>query len=122
IGLAAQLPRRGDDFVKLKLPTPAEWEGLKKQLTRAQQIDFLCERMRLLNCFQQGQPAGIELSQKQFAEPCGISRDASWGGSQGRTEVINPLLELRGPYGWFQGKLNSFDVEGRTKGMNLTLK
>jgi hypothetical protein len=55
VGLAAQLPRRGDDFVKLKLPTPAEWEGLKKKLTRAEQIDFLCERMRLLNCFQTGQ-------------------------------------------------------------------
>jgi hypothetical protein len=123
VGLTTQMPKRGDDFVNLKLPTPAEWEGLKKKLTRAQQIDFLCERIRLLNCFQQGQPAGMELSQKQFAEPGGISRNASWGGTRGKTEVINPLLELRGPFGWFQGKLSSSDdLAGRSKGMSLTLK
>src|SRR5262249_38770332 len=57
-GLAEQLPRRTDDFTKFKLPTPAEWADLKKKLTRGQQIDFLCERMRLLNCFQLGQPGG----------------------------------------------------------------
>ena len=41
-----------DDFKKLKLPTAAEWADLKKKLTRAQHIDFHCERLRLLNCFQ----------------------------------------------------------------------
>lgn len=35
-GLAKQLPKRMDDFTKLKLPTPAEWAELKKKLTRDQ--------------------------------------------------------------------------------------
>jgi hypothetical protein len=123
VGLAAQMPRRGDDFVKLKLPTPAEWEGMKRKLTRAEQIDFLCERMRLLNCFQQGQPDGISLSETQFAEPGGMSRNAAWGGGRGKTEVINPLRVLRGSYGWFQGKLSRYeDKEGRFTGMELTIK
>jgi hypothetical protein len=123
VGLAAQLSKRGEDFVKLKLPTPAEWEKLKKKLTRVQQIDFLCERMRLLNCFQEGQPAGIELSQKQFSEPCGIAPNASWGLSQGKTEAINPLMVLHGPCGWFQGKLSSYEeAQGASKATKLTLK
>src|SRR5262245_6187703 len=39
VRLAQQLPKRGDDFVKLKLPTPAEWSNLKKKMSRVEQID-----------------------------------------------------------------------------------
>lgn len=111
-----QLPRREGDFVKLKLPTPAKWAEQKKKLTRSQQIDFLCERMRLLNCFQMGQPGGYSPDEKQYAEPCGIASDASWGLDRGKTEVINPLTELVGP-------VNGFDEsKPRPRGLELTLK
>src|SRR5262249_49488579 len=80
------------------------------------QIDFLCERMRLLNCFQRGQPGGYSPDETQYAEPCGMESNASWGLRKGKTEVINPLTELRGPVNWYgEGK-------PRPKGMNLTLK
>jgi hypothetical protein len=114
--LAVQLPRRLDDFSKLKLPTPAAWTELKKKLTRDQQIDYLCERMRLLNCFQMGQPGGYNPEAKQYGEPCGLSEDAAWGRGMGKTEVINPLVELRGYYGWVG------EDEQVRKGLELTLK
>src|SRR5581483_1914292 len=49
------------------------------------------------SCFQMGQPGGIWYGQAQYAEPCGISPDAAWGRNLGKTEVINPLVELAGP-------------------------
>ena len=60
-----------------------------------EQIDFLCERMRLLNCFQGSQPGRFDAYQQQYAESGGMSGDASFGGYRpGRTKVINPLAEL----------------------------
>jgi hypothetical protein len=97
--LSTQLPKRGDDFIKLTLPTPEEWETLKKKLTRTERIDFLCERMRLLNCFQDGQPGAFYAFDEQYAEPCGMSSYASFGLRKGNTMVINPLTEL-GPRMW----------------------
>jgi hypothetical protein len=98
VRLAEELPRRRDDFGKLKLPTPQEWAALRKKLTRREQIDYLCRRVRLLNFFQTGQPFGEPAySDTQYAEPSGMSRNAAWGGGQGRTEVINPVVELVGP-------------------------
>jgi hypothetical protein len=117
VKLAKELPQRGDDFKKLKLPTPAEWTNLKKKLNRTKQIEFLAERIRLLNCFQHGQPGGYSLSEKQFAEPCGLSRNAAWGLAQGKTHVINPYVELiGGREGYFQT-----DDERAFKGMELTV-
>jgi hypothetical protein len=95
-GLASQIPRRRDDFKQLRLPTPREWEAQKKTMARAEQIDFLCQRLRLLNCFQHSQPGGASFTDHQYAEPCGISVDASWGGGSGKTPVINPFVELVG--------------------------
>jgi hypothetical protein len=116
VQLAVELPKRRDDFVKLKLPTPAEWKEMKKKLTRVQQIDFLCERMRLLNCFQMGFPSGYYEDQTQYAEPCGLSRNAAWGKRQGKTVVINPWSELLGPINWHG------EDKARPKGMELTIK
>jgi hypothetical protein len=115
-GFVKQFPRRVDDFKKFKLPTAAEWGTLKQKLTRTEQIDFLCERMRLLNCFQSGQPGGYDPDAEQFAEPCGMASDASWGLRKGKTLVINPLTELKGPYNWFD------ENKPKPRGMELTLK
>jgi hypothetical protein len=114
--MARQLPGRMDDFKTFKLPTAAEWAALKKKLTRGEQIDYLCERLRLLNCFQMGQPGGYFPDEEQYAEPCGMETNASWGLRKGKTEVINPLTELAGPFNWYaKGK-------PRPKGLALTLK
>jgi hypothetical protein len=117
-GLAQQLPKRTDDFTKLKLPTPAEWAELKKKLTRDQQIDYLCERLRLLNCFQMGQPGGYDPGETQYAESCGLSENAAWGGRGGKTEVINPWVELTGEQRW----RDENEGKPKPKGMELTLK
>jgi hypothetical protein len=83
-----ELPRRRDDFNELRLPTPEEWAVEKNRLSRAERIDYLCRRLRLLNCYQHSQPGGISFFDRQYAEP----RSAT----EPRTEVINPYAELVG--------------------------
>lgn len=96
-----ELPKRKEDFTTLTLPTPEEWQTLESTLTREQKIEYLAQRIRLLNCFQDGQPGGISYYDTQHKEPSGISRDAAWGAGRGKTRVINPVLELLGPmYGY----------------------
>jgi hypothetical protein len=117
VKLSKEMPKRQDDFKKLKLPTPEEWVTLKKKLSRAEQITFLAERVRLLNCFQWGQPGGYSISDVQYAEPSGMPRDASWGLGRGTTKVINPYVELVG------GREGIFgdDEKKPFKGMELTV-
>jgi hypothetical protein len=107
--LAAELPRRRDDFATLKLPTPMEWQELKKQLSRAEQIDYLCQRMHLINFDTWG---------KQYAEPLGMDNNAARSLREGKTALINPLTELNGPWN-FQPQIED---NTRPKGMDLTLK
>jgi hypothetical protein len=94
--LAAELPRRRGDFIAFRLPTPAEWQVEKRKLSRAQQIDYFVERLRLLNCFQLGQPGGVSYGEAQTREPEGMARDASWGLGRGKTEVVNPWTAFTG--------------------------
>jgi hypothetical protein len=112
-----ELPRRRDDFDALRLPTPEEWAKQKEGMTRREQIDFLCRRLRLINAFQDGQPGGIWYGEAQYAEPCGISSDAAWGQRQGKTVVINPLVELAGP---IPGGGN-YTRSAKAEGMGLTV-
>lgn len=105
-----------NDFTKFRLPTRARWAELKMTMTRDEQIDFLCQRMRLLNCFQWGQPGGYDPAQQQYAEPCGLGEDAAWGGGRGKTEVINPLTELTGRLDWRTGG------KRKLRGLRLTIK
>jgi hypothetical protein len=102
--LLAELPHRLNDFKDLKLPTPARWAALKKHLTRAEQIDFLCRRLRLMSI------GGKYGPRKQYAERAGpdfpyvrgggygddpvSQREAERRAGKGRTEVIDPYLEL----------------------------
>lgn len=92
-GLVEQLPRRMDDFKTLRLPTPAEWADLKTRLTREQQIDFLCARMRLLTI---SPGRWYFLTETQYAEPPGMDQDASESLHRGVTKVINPVQQLAG--------------------------
>jgi hypothetical protein len=115
--LSKELPKRADDFKKLKLPTPEEWADLKKRLGRTGQIVYLAERMRLLNCFQSGQPGGCSPTDVQFAEPSGLSSNAAWGLQRGETKVINPYVEL---VGGREGTSRS-DEKNTFKGLELTV-
>jgi hypothetical protein len=103
--LLDELPRRRDDYKDFRLPTPQEWAAEKGRLTRAEQIDYLCRRLRLLNCYQRAQPGGIGYTDRQYAEP------SSAGGE--RTEVINPYVELL-------GHKAEYDDEATADGLGLT--
>jgi hypothetical protein len=86
--LAQQLPKRGDDFQTLKLPTPAEWKGQQAKLSREEQIKYLAARLRLINCRQMGQPGGVDYQDEQSSAPF-AGKDANKG-----KPVINPANEL----------------------------
>ncbi|MEO0474375.1 MAG: hypothetical protein AAF085_00200 [Planctomycetota bacterium] len=119
VKLAAELPKRRDDFKTFVLPTPGEWAELKQKLSRDEQIDYLCARLRLLNVYQFGQPGGISYSGTQWPTPQGLSADASWGGSTRRDEdgeLINPYTELTSDIGWFHP-----DEQPKPVGMDLTV-
>jgi hypothetical protein len=108
VELAAQLNRRGGDFKTLKLPTAAEWAKLQQAMARRQQVDYLAQRLRLVNCFQWGQPGGVNYADTQYDRPTrGLDAedeglppgpDGGEGGKNGKdkpVEVINPYVELR---------------------------
>ncbi len=103
--LAAELPRRAEDFKSLRLPTPAAWKALRNGLTREEQIDFLCRRLRLLDPGPMQDWAGSP----QYADPAKrhppYVRGSGWyhgsffglaatPAEKGRTPVINPYREL----------------------------
>ena len=86
--LGAQLAKRSDDFKTLTLPKPGDWEALKKTIPRPKQIEYLAQRLRLLNCHQLSQPGDVHYAEPQFAEPRGQ------GPAPKQTPVINPYTEL----------------------------
>jgi hypothetical protein len=108
--LVRELPLRTDDFKAFSLPTAKEWAALKPTLTREKQINYLCERLRLLNCFQQSQPGGVDYHDAQFKEP-----GVHWRPDDKATEVINPLTELAGHYA------DEWRKRPKTDGLKLTL-
>lgn len=92
-GLLRELERRRDDYATFGLPTAGEWEGLRRDLSRLEQIAWLAERVRLINTLQWGQPGGVNHLDPQygwpFSELLPRSRD-TWA----QYERINPLSEL----------------------------
>jgi hypothetical protein len=92
--LAEQLPERLDEFRTFTLPTTAQWETDSRDMSRKQKIDWLCDHLRLVNAFQDGQPGGVAFGGPQFAEPSGMV-DAAWSLGRGRTPVLNPVGALR---------------------------
>ena len=64
--LVAEIPRRGDDFHALALPTPADWEKQTAATTREARVAFLCARLRLLRAWQHGIPGGISYGDDQL--------------------------------------------------------
>ena len=100
--LAEQLAQRGDDFSTFVLPAAEQWEGLKAEMSRRERVKFLAQRLRLLNCMQQGQPGDVHYDDPQFASPQSLlerrfprpSEDAFKKLLQ-EEGVINPHTELK---------------------------
>ncbi len=84
--LAAQLQKRGEDFKSLTLPAAGDWAKRKAAMSRGEQVKFLADRLRLLNCAQWGQPGDVNYTDPQWSAP---------GSAGDRKEVINPFNELR---------------------------
>jgi hypothetical protein len=85
--LAAQLPKRAEDFKTFVLPTAEEWKAQQAKLSREEQIKYLAGRLRLLNCRQWGQPGGVNYEDEQN------SASFSQAKANGK-KVINPYNEL----------------------------
>ena len=85
---------RSNNSPKLVLPTPGQWHAQRRGLSRAQQITFLADRLRLISCRQLGWPCDVNLRDEQRSIP--VSGDIYTHADRNRgTEVINPYVELR---------------------------
>jgi hypothetical protein len=97
--LAQQLTRREpEDFKTLTLPTAEQWAEQRKVMSRTEQIEFLAKRLRLLNCFQWGQPGGVSYEDTQHDRWTGFGGFDLHAGAPPSTqpvEVINPYVELK---------------------------
>ncbi len=105
--LTRQLKSDIGDFKTFRLPDSLEWSSLNQRLSRNQQIIYLAERLRLLNCIQPGQPGGIGYSMYQFSIPYSEAQHLKisyWDYSPKYT-VINPYVEL------IKMNLNPHEVE-----------
>jgi hypothetical protein len=96
IGLTKQLKNNPGDFKTFILPDSLAWQVLKQKLTRKEQILYLADRLRLLNCIQPGQPAGISYGMYQYSIPYTDAQklDVNYWKHNVKYEVINPLIEL----------------------------
>jgi len=92
--LAAQLARRGEDFKTFVLPTREAWDEQKKGMTRKEQVRFLAERLRLLNCIQCFQPGTVNYTDNQHAASESASRQAYAARGEKAVAVVNPFVEL----------------------------
>lgn len=96
IALTRQLKNNPADFKTFRIPDSLEWRALKQKLTRNEQIVYLADRLRLLNCIQPGQPAGVSYDMYQYSMPyidAGKSGVSYWD-HNATYAVINPFVEL----------------------------
>jgi hypothetical protein len=119
--LLKELPERREDFHSLTLPTRREWKQWCETHTREERIAYLCARLRLMNCYQDSQPGDVDFLDLQYAEPCGLDEDAAYGCWLGKTQVINPLVELIGNKGW-HGLEDEDEPAEKIPGMNLGIR
>lgn len=104
VQLGEQLKNRSTDFQTLKLPNETCWDSLKTKFSRTEQIKYLVDRLRLLNCIQNSQPGGISYSSTQYSVPIASFSKAipalsnfpmrNQADELKNFEVINPYVEL----------------------------
>jgi hypothetical protein len=105
--LTRQLKSNPGDFKTFRLPDSLEWNALKQKLNRHDQIIYLADRLRLLNCIQPGQPADIGYGMYQYSISCTEANKSgiSYWAYNAKYDVVNPYSEL------LQMKLNVREVE-----------
>jgi len=96
ITLTQQLKSHPDDYKAFRIPDSLEWVAMKNKLSRNDQVIYLAERLRLLNCIQPGQPAFIGYDMYQFSISDKIARklNISYWNYNPQYVVINPFAEL----------------------------
>lgn len=92
--LLAQLPDRGDDFRGLQLPTPDQWKVMQREQPRAEQIEYLVQRLRLLRCQQWSNPGGISYTQEQYGVVPGEPPPLPDFTNPPKDVRVNPFAEL----------------------------
>jgi hypothetical protein len=96
LALTLQLKKDTGDFKSFHIPDSLEWTTLKLQLDRKEQIHYLADRLKLLNCIQPGQPGGISYAMPQLS--ISFSQASKLGilywVNNTRYGVINPFIEL----------------------------
>jgi hypothetical protein len=107
VPLTGQLKNNPEDFKTFRLPDSLEWNGLKQKLSRNDQILYLADRLRLLNCIQDSQPGDISYGDYQYAISRAETIKLNPGnlGDNHKYKVVNPYIEL------IQMKLNLHEVE-----------
>jgi len=96
IALTRQLKTEKKDFKSFRLPDSLHWFKLKQKLTREQQIIYLADRLRLLNCILFKNPGSIDYKTDQYAvsnEEAENSGFPYWR-RYDKYKVINPFSQL----------------------------
>jgi len=107
IALTQQLKSNTEDFKTFHIPDSVQWATLRQKLSRNEQVLYLADRLRLLNCIQPGQPAGISYDMYQFSisYATSVKLHMSYWNYNAKYTVINPCVEL------LKMKLNPHEVE-----------
>lgn len=96
--LTDQLNNRPEDFISFNLPDSLSWIDIQKNLTRNERIEYLLDRLRLLNCDQPGQPAWINYRDIQtsisFSQIMDDPQVSDFYKGLEKYAVINPFNEL----------------------------
>jgi hypothetical protein len=96
VALTSQLRTETGDFKSFRLPDSVKWLKLKQKLSREQQIIYLADRLRLLNCILFSNPGSINYKMDQYS----ISSDEAeksgfpYWHHYAINKVINPFSEL----------------------------
>jgi len=96
VALTRQLKVDTGDYKSFRIPDSLEWVALKQKLNRKEQIFYLADRLRLLNCIQLSQPGGISYSAPQFSiSYAGATKlKIRYKDQNTKYVVINPFIEL----------------------------
>lgn len=92
VALDRDFRRRPDDLHSFVLPTIQEWTALRPRLSRAAQIDYCADRLRLLNCIAVGNPGDFSFEyDRTWTDPSACDPLTS----RPADHPINPFLALR---------------------------
>jgi len=97
INIGKQIKRGDVNYYTYPFPTEQEWIKLSKNMNRQEQINYLVDKLPLLNCVQLGQPGGINYRMPQTAIPYAqVLADTTIIDEQGYEKyyVINPYEEI----------------------------